>query len=187
MGRPGTFTRCSQNHLATPSEPKWVKARQKKPRDPSRFTAKFQRITHIPQGQTQTTRRKKNQMQLEGVRISWASKDKVNTGCESCQWVGKGAVQASPRRGLARGVPNGTIMGGNRKKNQVTHQSSKPKPGKADTLGKHTQKQKTSICIFQGDLFGHLRDTHPIPSYQWRPKFGLGRKMNPSHANKPGS
>ena len=55
-------------------------------------------------------------MQLEGVRISWASKDKVNTGCESCQWVGKGAVQASPRRGLARGVPNGTIMGENRGK-----------------------------------------------------------------------
>ena len=50
-------------------------------------------------------------MQLEGVRISWASKDKANTGCESCQWVGKGAVQTSPRRGLARGVPIGTIMG----------------------------------------------------------------------------
>ena len=126
-------------------------------------------------------------MQLEGVRISWASKDKANTGWESCQWVGKGAVQASPRRGLARGVPNGTIMGGDRKKNQVTHQSSKPKPGKADTLGEHTQRQKTLICIFQGDLFGHLRDAHPIPSYQWRPKFGLGRKMNPSHTNKPGS
>ena len=63
---------------------------------------------------TDTNNREKNQMQLEGVRISWASKDKVNTGCESCQWVGKGAVQASPRRGLARGVPNGTIMGENR-------------------------------------------------------------------------
>ena len=122
-------------------------------------------------------------MQLEGVRISWASKYKVNTGCESCQWVGKGAVQASPRRGLARGVPNGTIMGENRRKTKWPIKVQNQKPGKADTLGKHTQKQKTSICIFQGDLFGHLRDAHPIPSYQWRPKFGHGRKMNPSHAN----
>ena len=57
-------------------------------------------------------------MQLEGVRISWASKDKVNTGRESCQWVGKGAVQASPRSRLARGVPNAVYhaMGENRGK-----------------------------------------------------------------------
>ena len=69
-----------------------------------------------PAGTDTNNKEKKNQMQLEGVRISWASKDKANTGRESCQWVGKGAVQASPRRGLARGVPNGTIMGENRRK-----------------------------------------------------------------------
>ena len=122
-------------------------------------------------------------MQLEGVRISWASKDKANTGCESCQWVGKGAVQTSPRRGLARGVPIGTIMGENRGKTEGPIKVQNQKPGKADTLGKHTQKQKTLICIFKRDLFGHLRDANPIPSYQWRPKFGHGRKMNPSHTN----
>ena len=69
-------------------------------------------------------KKKTHQMQLEGVRISWASRDKANTRWESCQWVGKGAVQNSPRRGLARGVPIGTTMGEIRE-NPGTHQSSK--------------------------------------------------------------
>ena len=43
-------------------------------------------------------------MQLEGIRLSWASKGRANTGWESCQWVGRGAVQSSPCRGLAHGV-----------------------------------------------------------------------------------
>ena len=105
-------------------------------------------------------------MQLEGVRISWTSKDKANTRWESCQWVGKGAVQNSPRRGLARGVPIGTTMGENREKPGDPSKFKNKNPRKADTLGKHTQKQKNLICIFKRDLFGHLRDAYPTPSYQ---------------------
>ena len=59
----------------------------------------------------------------------------------------------------------------------------KTKTRKGGHPGKAYTKQKTLICIAKRDLFGHLRDANPIPSYQWRPKFGHGRKMNPSHAN----
>ena len=90
-----------------------------------------------------TTNSKKNApMQLEGVRISWTSKDKASTRWESCQWVGKGAVQNSPRRGLARGVPIGTTMGENREKPRDPSKFKNKNPRKADTLGKHSQKQK---------------------------------------------
>ena len=87
-------------------------------------------------------------MQLEGVRISWASKYKVNTGCESCQWVGKGAVQASPRRGLARGVPNGTIMGGNRKKKPSDPSKFKTKTRKGGHPGKAYTKTENFHMYF---------------------------------------
>ena len=82
-------------------------------------------------------------MQLEGVRISWTSKDKANTGWESCQWVGRGAVQSSPCRGLARGAQIGTTMGENRGKTQgpIKVQKTKSKKG-GHPRGAYTKQKK---------------------------------------------
>ena len=107
-------------------------------------------------------------MQLEGVRLSWASKRRANTGWESCQWVGRGAVQSSPCRGLAHGVQAEQQWVERGK--PMDPSEFKTKPQRRRTLRKaYTKTEGIYYVFFKEDRkTGQTRD--PIPHHYSKKK-----------------